>query len=302
MTGLRIARGAPSLSHLFFADDSLIFCKANAGEARQIMRILEVYKQASGQVVNIEKSSLFFSKNIGCRLKDGIMRELMGMRLATHSRYLGLPLPIGRSKRHAFEFIRNKTLERLHGWKERLLSQAGKEVLLKSVIMALPTYVMSCCLLPKDLCRRICSEMAKFWWGQKGNEQKLHWLCWGKLSEVKAEGGLGFRDLHEFNLALLAKQLWRIVTRPNLLVSQVIKARYFKGASLWMMESTGTDSWCWKSLLKAREILEVGLRKRVGDGKSISIWEDRWLPNSADGKVKTKRKEGLGISSVCELI
>ncbi|XP_071933651.1 uncharacterized protein [Coffea arabica] len=302
LTGLKIAQGAPSLSHLFFVDDSLIFCKANVDEASQIMRILEVYKQASGQLVNVEKSSLFFSRNVGSRMKKGVMRKLQGMRLAQHSKYLGLPLPIGRSKRQAFEFIRNKAMERLHGWKEQLLSQAGKEVLLKSVILALPTYVMSCCLLPKDLCKKICSEMAKFWWGQKGDKQKIHWLSWRKLSEVKAEGGLGFRDLHEYNLALLAKQLWRILTRPNLLMSKVIKARYFKGVSLWKMESNGTDSWCWKSLLRARGILEAGLRKRVGDGQSISIWDDRWLPNSEDGRVKTQRREEVGVFRVSDLI
>ncbi|XP_027102977.1 uncharacterized protein [Coffea arabica] len=303
LTGLKIAQGAPSPSHLFFANDSLIFCKTNVDEASQKMRILEVYKQASGQLVNVEKSSLFFSRNIGSsRLKEGVMRKLQGMRLAQHSKYLGLPLPIGRSKRQAVEFIRNKAMERLHEWKEQLLSQARKEVLLKSVIMALPTYIMSCCLLPKDLCKKICSEMAKFWWGQKGDEQKIHWLSWGKLSEVKAERGLGFRDLHEYNLALSAKQLWRILTRPNLLMSKVIKARYFKGVSLWKMESNGTDSWCWKSLLRAMGILEAGLRKRVGDGQSISIWDDRWLPNSEDGRVKTQRREEVGVFRVSDLI
>ena len=83
---------------------------------------------------------------------------------------------------------------------------------------------------------------------------------------MKAKGGLGLRVLHEFNLALLAKQLWRILTKPNLLMNKVMKA-----LSLWKMESNGTNSWCWKSLLRARELLEEGLRKRVGVGKSISL-------------------------------
>ena len=96
----------------------------------------------------------------------------------------------------------------------------------------MPTHVMSCCLLPKALCKEICSEMANFWWGQREEEHKIHWLRWGRMTEVKADGGLGFRDLHEFNLALLAKQLWRLLTRPNLLVSRIMKAKYFKGASI----------------------------------------------------------------------
>lgn len=102
---------------------------------------------------------------------------LRGMQQVSQSKYLGLPLVIGRSKRQVFDFIRQKTIiTRLKGWKEKLLSPAGKEVLLKAVIMALPTYVMSSCLLPKVLCKEIYSEMAKYWWGQKEKENKMHWL------------------------------------------------------------------------------------------------------------------------------
>ncbi|XP_071924161.1 uncharacterized mitochondrial protein AtMg00310-like [Coffea arabica] len=236
------------------------------------------------------------------RHKAGVMRELQGMKQVQQSRYLGLPLVIGRSKRQTFDFIKQKTIDRLKGWKEKLLSQAGKEVLLKSVIMALPIYVMSCCMLPKDLCRKISSEMAKFWWGQREKEHRIHLLSWGRLADGKAERGLGFRELHEFNLVLLAKQLWRILTRPNLLMSKVTRARYFKGTSIWAMKSQSTDSWYWRSLLKARELLEEGIRKRVGDGKSIDIWEDRWLPNTENGKVKTQRAEGVAVQWVSELI
>ena len=122
------------------------------------------------------------------------------------------------------------------------------------------------------------------------------------MTEVKAEGGLGFRELHEFNLALLAKQLWRILMNPNLLVSRVLKARYFRGTSIWRTGSYGTDSYCWKSLLQARGILEEGIRKQVGDGKFINIWEDRWIPGSGDGKVKTRRAGDVELQEVSELI
>ncbi|XP_027152203.1 uncharacterized protein LOC113752281 [Coffea eugenioides] len=256
-------------------DDSLIFCKASVEEAGQLRRILDVYKQASGQLINVEKSSLFFSRNVSNRQREGVMRELQGIKQVLQSKYLGLPLVIRRSKRQVFDFIRQKTIARLKGWKQKLLSQAGKEVLLKSVIMALPTYVMSCCLLPKVLYKKICSKMAKYWWGQKENEHKVHWLSWGRMTEVKAEGGLGFQELHEFNLALLAKQLWRILTKPNLVVSKI---------------------------MKAKKLLEEGIRKQVGDGKSINIWEDRWLPETEDGRVKTRNVEGIEVQGVSKLI
>ena len=67
-------------------------------------------------------------------------------------------------------------LEKLKGWKEKLLSQTGKEVLLKSVIVAMPAYAMNCCRLPKSLYQEICSEMARFWWGKSEGRRKTHWM------------------------------------------------------------------------------------------------------------------------------
>ena len=81
-----------------------------------------------------------------------------------------------------------------------------------------------------------------------------------------------------------------------MLMSKVMRARYFKGTSIWTIKSHGTDSWYWRSLLRERELLEKGIRKRVGDEKSIDIWENMWLPDTEGGKVKTPRTEGMGYS------
>ncbi|XP_027152248.1 uncharacterized protein LOC113752330 [Coffea eugenioides] len=62
--GLKISRLGPVLTHLFFADDSIIFCKANKNEAVEIMKVLKTYENASGQLVNLDKSAVFFTKNV----------------------------------------------------------------------------------------------------------------------------------------------------------------------------------------------------------------------------------------------
>ena len=82
----------------------------------------------------------------------------------------------------------------------------GREILIKAVAQATPTYIMSCFKLPDSLCSDLNSLMGRFWWGHKANERKLAWLSWEKLCRPKLEGGMGFRDLKAFNLALLAKQ------------------------------------------------------------------------------------------------
>nr|XP_027125355.1 uncharacterized protein LOC113741893 [Coffea arabica] len=149
ISGLKIAQHSPTLSHLFFADNTLIFYKANKEEADKVMKLWKMYGKALGQVINAEKSSVFFSTNTGDKVKVEILDILGGMKEARQSKYLGLPLVIGRPKKQVFNYIRERVINRMCGWKERLLSNAGKEVLLKSVILALPAYAMSCCKLPK---------------------------------------------------------------------------------------------------------------------------------------------------------
>lgn len=96
--------------------------------------------------------------------------------------YLGLPEKICGSKRQVFAFIRDRLNRRINSWSARLLSKGGKEVLLKSVAQALPTYVMSCFLLPKDIITKLQGAIAKFWWNTKANNKGLHWIAWKKYA------------------------------------------------------------------------------------------------------------------------
>ena len=113
-----------------------------------------------------------------------------------------------------------------------MLSSGGKEVMLKGVSMAMPTCTMSVFKLPKKLCKDISSLMTNYWWGDSNGKNKLHWLSWKKLSMKRNAGGLGFKDIEAYNKALLGKHIWRILTKPNLLLSKVMRARYFPKDSI----------------------------------------------------------------------
>ena len=106
-------------------------------------------------------------------------------------------------------------MEKLRGWKEKLLSRAGKEVLIKAVIQALPTYLMGVYKIPVAVIQEIHSAMARFWWGGKGEERKMHWVSWEKMCKPKCMGGMGFKDLAVFNDALLGRQVWRLLRNKN---------------------------------------------------------------------------------------
>ena len=113
---------------------------------------------------------------------------------------------MGRDKRNTFTSIKEKLEKKLAGWKEKMLSKVGLEVLIKAVVQAIPTYTMSCFKLPDSLCEELTSMIRNFWCGQKNDEKKIAWISWDKLCEPKSCDGMGFKKLKQFNLALLANK------------------------------------------------------------------------------------------------
>ena len=108
-------------------------CKANSDECQELKLILQMYENASGQKINTEKSSIFFSPNTTQNTKDTIFSILGPMNDSRHTKYLGLPSFIGRSKKQVFSTLKERVGQKLAGWKGKLLSLGGKEILIKAV-------------------------------------------------------------------------------------------------------------------------------------------------------------------------
>lgn len=259
LCGLRICRGAPILTHLFFADDSLLLLKATESVANEMKQIILDYERCSGQIVNRDKSVVMFSSNMDEEEKK-VFSHTLGINCIAHNdRYLGLPVFIGRSKAKTFEYLKEKIWRCIQGWKEKFLSKAGKEILIKAVAQAIPTYAMSCFYLTKSLCDELTSMILRFWWAQHDNDKKIHWLGKDKIMKPKSQGGLGFRDLHSFNIAMLARQGWRLIQNPDSLCSRLLKAKYFPNCNVLDAQSRKQMSYSWRSILKGIQLLRKGV-------------------------------------------
>lgn len=140
MSGLAVCRDGPKLSHLF-ANDSLIFYKASIEECNALQRVLEVYEKASGQQLNRAKTSPFFSGNTPREVKEEIKTKFRAQVIKQHEEYLGLPSLVGQRKRNTFNDIKEKLGKKLAGQKEKLLSKAGKEILIKAVAHPRNSYI-----------------------------------------------------------------------------------------------------------------------------------------------------------------
>ena len=212
---------------------------------------LQLYVEASGQCINFEKSSTYFSSNTSESQRRWIKQALGVREVDRFESYLGLPTLVGRAKYQTFAYLKEWVWKKLQGWKGRMLSHAGKEVLIKAVTQSIPTYTMGVFLLPAKLCNELNALCARFWWGQTGDERKIDWKSWNFLTKQKREGGMGFRDIRSFNLAMLAKQGWRLLQDQSSLLSRCFKAKYFPRCSYLEAGDCPNSSYVWKRVLAA---------------------------------------------------
>ncbi|WZZ38588.1 hypothetical protein YC2023_034847 [Brassica napus] len=299
LPGVRVCRSSPPVNHLLFADDTMFFCKSKPSCVAALVKILATYEAVSGQKINPQKSAITFSAKtpatVRARVKEAMSISLEG----GTGKYLGLPEQFGRRKRDIFASILDRIRQKAHSWTVRFLSGAGKQVLLKSVLSALPCYAMSCFKLPASLCSQIQSLLTRFWWDTIPEKKKMCWVAWDTMTLPKYAGGLGFRDIQTFNDALLAKIGWRLINEPDSLLAQVLKGKYFRDLSFLDCSVPRNASHGWRSIMAGRELLRKGLGWSVGDGEQIRIWDDPWLssktpvqpmgpanPESASLKVK----------------
>lgn len=264
------------MSHLFFADDILFFLKASTQECSQLRDCLNSYCVATCQNINFQKSCIFFSSNTPQNLVVSIFDLFTIPPSGFSENYLGFPSEWGQSRRQVLNFIRERVQKSLGSWLRNFLSPAGKEILSKYVVQAIPAYTISIFKMPKSLCKEVMLTMFWFWWNGGQKSKGVHWVRREELLKPKFLEGLGFRDLISFNSTLLAKQAWRFYNEPNSLWVCILSGIYLSQCSFLNAKKPTSSSWTCHSLLHGRDTLQKFARWRVGNGHLINNWCDKW--------------------------
>jgi len=301
--GVKVCREAPLVTHLLFADDCFLFCRANMREVTKIKEILQVYEVVSGQAINLQKSEIFFSKNTSEADMEEIKNVFQVTATLGNGKYLGMPSMIGQNKRAMFGYLRDRVWRIIQQWSGKHLSKAGREVLIKSVAQSIPTYCMSTFLLPTSLGEEIQQMINSFWWGSNRRQRKgINWLNWDKLTMRKEYGGMGFRHFFGFNLAMLGKQGWRLLTNQDTIVTRIYKAKYFPKTDFLGACLGHSPSYIWRSIIASQVLVRGGQRWRIGNGKSNAIWTDPWLREDGNSYVSSEKVQGTESMKVADLM
>lgn len=122
--------------------------------------------------------------------------------------------------------------------------------MIKSVVQSIPSYVASVFLLPKRLCEEIEMLMNRFWWPADIDRNKgIRWMASNKMCYPKKYGGMGFKRIREFNMAMLVKKAWRILSEPNSFFARLLKARYFQRSQFAEARLGNNPSYVWRSIM-----------------------------------------------------
>ncbi|XP_074283561.1 uncharacterized protein LOC141608108 [Silene latifolia] len=280
--GIKLSRYNIPITHLLYADDSLLCFKATPSSCIVVKQIIADFEEVSGQMVNYAKSYLKYSPNAPPDFKQYLSKLLTIQYKDNFGVYLGVLADIGRNKVAPFGYLLDKVIYKLTSWNTLNLSQSAKLVLINAVLIASLNHVMLIFKLPQGVTAKIEATILAFWWASSGKKRSIHWLSNKVLHLPKQSDGLQLRNIQVMNQALLAKNYNRIMNNPQLLLSKVFKAKYSKDCGVIppLKRNHYRPSWGLKSILKAAHKLQDGFAWKLGNGAKINLISDPWINGS----------------------
>ncbi|XP_016173366.1 uncharacterized protein LOC107615862 [Arachis ipaensis] len=281
---LRIGRDHIELSHLQFADDTILFCPPEIETIVNYKRLLRCFELMSGLSINFDKSNLI---PVNCEQEwvEHVCGLLGCKQAVLPIRYLGIPLGANPRLVKTWKPIIEKVESKLSLWKAKVLNKAGKLILIKSVLNSLPIYYLSLYKMPRAVANKLIALQRSFMWCTKDGAYGMPLVKWEVVQAPKKAGGLGVGDAVVRNAALLFKWWWRFSKEEYPLWKKVVcSCNNLDPSALLSSQILPVKGGPWKDICQlniaeqqVKEKLISGLAMEVGDGRRTRFWEDNWV-------------------------
>ncbi|KAL6140699.1 hypothetical protein ACLB2K_058995 [Fragaria x ananassa] len=248
---IQSSQSGPFISHLFFADDLILFSEASTSQATIMKCCMDTFCNLSGQSVSLEKSMVYCSPNVSSDLANRISSICGSPITEDLGVYLGMSLIHSRVSAATYANLVDKVQTRLASWKSKTLNMAGRLTLIQSVSSSIPIYAMQTAKLPVHTCER-----------------------------PKCFGGLGIKRSADMNRAMLAKASWRMTQGDNGLWNKIYQQKYLHSSSMFQdnYKKPSNCSPTWTAIVSGASLLNKGMRWRIGNGCTAKFWSDKWSP------------------------
>lgn len=263
------------ITHLFFADDVLFFSSANKASVEHIMKCISQFSEWSGLKPSVHKSTSFL-----CNCTDDFTswfdNEYAIPRGSLPVRFLGVPLISKQLCINDCMPLISKITGRITSWTNLLLSFAGRVLLIKSVLCAIEAYWCNHFILPSLVHKEIQSLLTRFLWKGNINNKGGAKVAWDVVCLPRVEGGLGVKNMVDWNRAQILMHLLRVVSKSTSLWATWVNATLLKHGNFWTVVMPTDASWTWKKVLKLRVVALQFISYNIGNGRSMSLWFEPW--------------------------
>ncbi|XP_057775038.1 uncharacterized protein LOC130994018 [Salvia miltiorrhiza] len=283
LTPMSFSRFSNFPTHLLYADDVILFCRATIRNAKKILDILQYYGSISGQLCSQEKSNLFFSRHVSTDRRRAIHRILGFSVGSLPMTYLGVPIFTGRPRASYFIQIFDKIVQKFAKWKGLQLSMAGRLCLVKSVIQSSIVHSMMVYKWPKSLLHSLDRYCRNFVWTGNINQRASCPVSWGRSCSPKLEGGLGIRSFTIMNQSFFMKLAWKMIKGEDW-AHQIMRSRYLTTFSY--AKDHIVNSSVWLGLKDEVNHLVDDSYACVDSGDCTYFWRDDWLGYKLVDKLK----------------
>ncbi|VFQ67106.1 unnamed protein product [Cuscuta campestris] len=234
----------PTPCHLLYADDIILFTKADSTNLLRLRELLSLFMKASGKEINYSKSQVIVHERMKAEQQNQI-RKILSIRCHTKEfTYLGSNIVKGKLRKVHCKV--EKFEKKINAWYSKKLNMMGRLILIKHVLSSIPLHLMAAQRIPKSILKSLNRLMANYFWGINEEGPKYHWRKWEKLSFPFEEGGLGLRNILNSQNAAYIDLWWKVIT-GNSIWGKFMKSKYFRDG---IFSPKIYDSYTWKAICK----------------------------------------------------